>query len=74
VLAAWSGWGAVPEVFDPRDERFTAERDQLRGRLSRDEYRRAEASILNAHYTDPALVAVIWQALDRACLHRGTSP
>jgi hypothetical protein len=53
-------------VSDARDERFTAERDQLRGLLSRDEYRRAEASILNAHYTDPALVAVIWQALDRA--------
>ena len=21
-LAAWSGWGAVPEVFDKRDDRF----------------------------------------------------
>lgn len=23
VLAAWSGWGAVPEVFDPRNDTFT---------------------------------------------------
>ncbi|MGH3556008.1 MAG: helicase-related protein [Mycobacterium sp.] len=66
VLAAWSGWGAVPEVFDARNERFATERDQLRQLLSRDEYRHAEASILNAHYTDPALAAVIWQALLRA--------
>ncbi|MGV7254596.1 helicase [Mycobacterium kansasii] len=66
VLAAWSGWGAVPEVFDPRDERFTEEREHLRGLLTRDEYKRAEASILNAHYTDPAIAAAIWEALQRA--------
>jgi len=28
VLAAWSGWGAVPEAFDRRDDRFAAERDR----------------------------------------------
>jgi hypothetical protein len=48
MLAAWSGWGAVPEAFDCRDDRFTAERDRLRELLSREEYQRAEASILNA--------------------------
>ena len=48
VPAAWSGWGAVPEAFDRRDDRFTAERDRLRELLSREEYQRAEASILNA--------------------------
>jgi hypothetical protein len=47
VLAAWSGWGAVPEAFDCRDDRFTAERDRLRELLSREEYQRAEASILS---------------------------
>ena len=69
VLAAWSGWGAVPEVFDTRNERFTTERDRLRELLTRDEYRHGEASILNAHYTDPALAAVIWEAL----IHAGFS-
>ena len=58
--------GAVPEVFDPRDETFAAERDRLRALLTRDEYSRAEASVLNAHYTDPAVVAVVWDALIRA--------
>ena len=66
VLAAWSGWGAVPDVFDTREETFAAERDQLRALLTRDEYTRAEASVLNAHYTDPAIVAVVWDALIRA--------
>ena len=62
-LAAWSGWGAVPEVFDKRDDRFGAERAELAALLTRDEYQRAEASILNAHYTDPAIASVMWEAL-----------
>ena len=66
MLAAWSGWGAVPEVFDPRNDTFTGERQQLRDLLSVEQYRQAEASVLNAHYTDPAVVAVIWQAMRHA--------
>lgn len=66
VLAAWSGWGAVPEVFDARDETLAGERDRLRTLLTRDEYTRAEASVLNAHYTDPAIVAAVWDAVRRA--------
>jgi hypothetical protein len=54
TLAAWSGWGAVPEVFDRRNDAFAVERAHLRGQLNPDQYRAAEASILNAHYTDPA--------------------
>jgi N12 class adenine-specific DNA methylase len=66
LLAAWSGWGAMPSVFDLRDAALSAERQRLRDLLSPEQYRQAEASILNAHYTDPAIVAVIWQALRRA--------
>jgi SAM-dependent methyltransferase len=66
VLASWSGWGAVPQVFDTRNEDLAAERDTLAQLLDRNQYRQAEASILNAHYTDPAIAAVIWNALGRA--------
>lgn len=66
VLATWSGWGAVPQVFDPRASELAAERDTLAELLDRDQYRQAEASILNAHYTDPAIAAVVWEALGRA--------
>ncbi|MCX8565073.1 hypothetical protein OS122_29760 [Mycolicibacterium mucogenicum] len=66
ILAAWSGWGAVPQVFDTRNDDFATERDQLQTLLTKEQYRSAEASILNAHYTDPALSQVIWQALQQA--------
>ncbi|GAB5008967.1 hypothetical protein MAHJHV63_34050 [Mycobacterium avium subsp. hominissuis] len=66
VLAAWSGWGAVPQVFDTRNSDFADERARLAAMLGRDEYRQAQASILNAHYTDPAVAAAVWDALGRA--------
>lgn len=66
LLAAWSGWGALPAVFDPRDDKFAAERDRVRELLTEQQYRLAEGSILNAHYTDPALAAVIWDAVQDA--------
>jgi hypothetical protein len=53
ILAAWSGWGAIPHVFDPRNEDFNTERAHVAGLLTPEQYRRAQASILNAHYTDP---------------------
>ena len=74
VLAAWSGWGAVPEAFDPRNDTFTGEREQLRDLLSVEQYRQGEASVLNAHYTDPAVVAVIWQAMRHAGFTGGRVP
>lgn len=66
TLARWSGWGAVPQVFDPRNEAFSSERQHLQTLLSTPEYREAEASILNAHYTSPIMAKTIWQALDAA--------
>src|SRR5690625_2732617 len=38
VLARWSGWGAVPNVFDARKSEFTAERAELMELLSAEEY------------------------------------
>ena len=66
ILAAWSGWGAIPQVFDPHAQDFTAERARLAGLLTPEQYRRAQASILNAHYTDPAVVSAVWDALGAA--------
>ena len=66
ILASWSGWGAVPDVFDRRTEAFAVEREHLRGQLSPEQYRAAEASILNAHYTDPAIAHAMWDAVRAA--------
>ncbi|MFF0256872.1 hypothetical protein ACFYPW_30785, partial [Micromonospora zamorensis] len=68
VLARWSGWGAVPGVFEGRTEhrdysRFAAPREQLRQVLDEREYAAAERNTLNAHYTDAAYVRAIWDAV-----------
>lgn len=71
VLASWSGWGACAELFDRRSDTYATERDQLRDALGADAYRAAEASILNAHYTDPIIAAAMWDAVKHAGLRDG---
>ena len=66
TLACWSGWGAVAEVFDRRNDTYAGERDYLHQTLGPDAYRAAEASVLNAHYTDPAIAQAMWAALQHA--------
>ncbi len=63
VLARWSGWGAVPNVFDARKSEFTAERAELMELLSAEGYEAAKTNTLNAHYTDAQLVRAIWQGM-----------
>jgi N12 class adenine-specific DNA methylase len=60
VLARWSGWGAVPEVFDDSRDEFAWAREQLAGLLSPAELAAARRNTINAHYTDADLVKVIW--------------
>ena len=66
VLARWSGWGAVPDLFDVRRDTFSSQREYLKTVLTATQYRAAEASILNAHYTDPAIAAAMWKAVQEA--------
>ena len=73
VLARWSGWGAVPQIFDDHEERFTAEREELRGLLNDAEWRAASRTTLNAHYTDVALAQVMWEAVADAAEAAGLS-
>jgi len=62
-LARWSSWGAVPGVFDESNTEFTTARAQLRELLSEREFNAASRTTINAHYTDPAIVAVMWSGL-----------
>src|SRR5262249_659854 len=62
VLARWSGWGAVPEVFDDSRTEFAQAREQLTGLLTPEELTAAARSTLNAHYTDAALAEAMWAA------------
>ena len=65
ILARWGSWGAsgVAEVFDETRAEFANDRAELRELLTEDEYRAANRTVINAHYTDPALAAEIWQTL-----------
>lgn len=71
TLAAWSSWGALPEVFDERVEAWAADRDRLHELLSDEEYKAAERTMLNAHYTSPALVDAMWQTAQQLGLREG---
>ena len=71
ILAQWSGWGAIPEIFDESKIEWAADRDRLRSLLGPEEWSDARASTLNAHYTDPAIAAAMWDALERAGFDSG---
>ncbi|WP_160050116.1 MULTISPECIES: SNF2-related protein [unclassified Nocardiopsis] len=63
VLARWSGWGAVPKVFDERSNDLAPERAELLELLSPEEYEAAKANTLTAYYTDADLVQGIWTGM-----------
>src|SRR5918996_217874 len=66
VLARWSGWGATPAVFaDDHADDLDDVRQRLRALLSPEEWDGARRTVLNAHYTDPTVVAAIWDAAAR---------
>ncbi len=71
TLAAWSGWGGCPTVFDPDRDDWATEREQLQAVMSPEQYAAAKASTLNAHYTDPAIAAAMWEALAQAGFEGG---
>ncbi|MBO6211051.1 MAG: hypothetical protein J6N99_10235, partial [Schwartzia sp.] len=63
LLLGYSGFGNLPEVFDPKNKSWTPEHDLLKKVLTQEEYAAARASVLNSYYTDPAIVSVIYQGL-----------
>jgi N12 class adenine-specific DNA methylase len=66
VLARWSGWGAVPAVFDERSDQFADARSELKQLLDEREWRAASKTTLNAHYTDAALAQTMWDVVTDA--------
>ena len=60
ILARWSAWGAVPQLFDDGHAEYAEQRDELRSLVSDAEYAAARRTTINAHYTDAAIARVIW--------------
>ena len=63
LLARWSGWGAVPAVFDEHNDRFADTRAELKQLFDEREWRAASKTTLNAHYTDAAIAQTMWDVV-----------
>ena len=62
-LSGYVGWGGIPEVFDENKPDWSKEYAELKSLLTPDEYEAARGSTLNAHYTSPAVIRAIYEAV-----------
>ena len=63
VLSRYVGWGGIPEVFDESKTEWKREFEELKALLRPEEYEAARGSTLNAHYTSPAVIKAIYEAV-----------
>ena len=71
VLVRYVGWGALPQVFDPRNYEWREARAEVEQLLTPEELAAARASTLNAHYTSPTVVRAMYGALERFGFEHG---
>lgn len=72
ILVRYVGWGGLPQVFATHeDSTWQEERDRLRELLTPDEYRSAQATTLNAHYTSATVVSAMYDAVRRLGFDHG---
>jgi N12 class adenine-specific DNA methylase len=71
VLVSYVGWGAMPQVFDPRNYEWREARAEVEQALTQEELESARASTLNAHYTSPTVVRAMYSALERFGFEHG---
>lgn len=65
ILSKYVGWGGIPQAFDKDNVSWSAEYTRLKELLSPEEYRQANASVLDAFYTSPTVIDSIYSALDK---------
>lgn len=69
TLAKWVGWGGLREAFGRDDgsvsKGWEKQAAELRDLLTPEEYRAAEASTRNAHYTAPEVASAMWSIAQR---------
>ena len=70
-LSRYVGWGGLADAFDSRKDNWASEYQELRNLLSEEEYASARASTLNAHYTSPAVIGAIYEAVERMGFNHG---
>ena len=65
TLSRYVGWGGIPQAFDQDNVSWSKEYTQLKELLSPQEYRQANASVLDAFYTSPTVIDGIYEALEK---------
>ena len=63
ILSRYVGWGGIPQAFDPNNGQWTQEYSELKGLLTPNEHKMAQASTLNAHYTSPVVIKAMYETL-----------
>ncbi|MBX3602333.1 MAG: DEAD/DEAH box helicase [Rubrivivax sp.] len=65
-LLRFTGWGGIPASFnrEQHDAAWRRRAEQLAASLDAAEYETAKASVNTSHYTEPALIRWIWEALE----------
>lgn len=71
ILSQYVGWGGLADAFDESKSAWANEYQELKGLLSEEEYASAKESTLNAHYTSPAIIRSIYDALDKMGFEKG---
>jgi adenine-specific DNA methylase len=59
ILSKFNGWGAMWQTFKSEHPQHEA----LKSLLTTEEFTKANASILNAHYTHPEIVKAVWESV-----------
>ncbi len=67
ALVRYVGWGGLSATF----KESNIAHDELKGLLTKEEYAAARASTTNAHYTSPAVIQSIWNAITRMGFNGG---
>ena len=65
TLAKFSGFGGIPQAFDPQNENWIFEYEELKSLLTENEYERALHSTLNAHYSSTEVIEAMYKGLER---------
>ena len=71
VLSGYTGWGAIPQAFDPNNSDWKNEYEKLKTVLDNAEYSDARRSTLNAHYTSPVVINAIYEGLANLGFEKG---
>jgi N12 class adenine-specific DNA methylase len=71
TLVRYSGWGGLPQVFDPQNREWAVEGERLEKLLTPVELDSARATTLNAHYTAPVVIRGMYAALHRFGFEHG---